>query len=242
MKAKMLIGIAVLGLATSFIVAPTANAWHPKGIITKKVQNVTAGGALADANTAATAVEAKTGDTIRYVITVSNIGDPAQNQWNDMAFTKMTDSLPSGVELVGSPTTRKITEDLGLIVPKKSVTKEYTLKVTSKTNDKIITNKACFTGDSVKKDNPQKGCDVATIKVKVPPKPEEPETPEVPETPQTPETPETPESPKDETPEELPKTGPESIVFGGLGLSGLGYAGYSALRSRRDLVNKMLRR
>jgi uncharacterized repeat protein (TIGR01451 family) len=237
-KAKLLIGIGIAGLLASFTVATPANAWHPKGDIVKKVQNITAGSELVDANTVGSAIEVKPGDIIRYVITVKNTAPPASGQDNDMAYTKLTDQIPAGVEMVDTPQTRTISENLGLIVPQKSITKEYQFKVTSQIEGDIINNKACFTGDSVPKDNPQKGCDNAIIKVKVPPTPEKP--PVTP--PEVPETPETPEQPKEETPAVLPKTGPETALLGGVGITGLGYAGYSAFQSRREVIRKMLNR
>lgn len=238
-KAKILAVVGIVGLFAALVTATPAMAWHPKGQIVKKVQNITTGSELADANTEAEAVEVKPGDIIKYVITVSNTAAPASKQHNDLAFVKMTDQLPEGVELV-SVKTRTISEDLGLIVPQKSVTKEYQLKVTSEIDGDIIINKACFTGNSVVKDNPQQGCDTAVIRVKLPP--EEPKIPETPKTPETPEAPkETPKTP--ETPAVIPKTGPEAAVLSGaVGLSSLSYAGYSVLRSRRDVINKMLNR
>jgi hypothetical protein len=79
----------------------------------------------------------------------------------------------------------------------------------------------------------------------------EPTTPEVPEEPEVP-VPEAqePETPAPEVkvtppavpaaPAELPKTGPETALLGGVGITSLGYAGYTAFRSRRDLIAKML--
>jgi len=241
LKAKMLIGIGIAGLLASFVVAAPAMAWNPKGTIVKKVQNITAGSELVDANTADSAVEAKPGDIIRYVITISNTAAAADKQDNDLAFVKMTDTFPAGIEMVDTPQTRTVTETIGTIVPQKSITKEYQFKVTSTTNGEVITNKACFDGNSIVKDKPQQGCDDAVIKVKVPETPKPPVTPEVPKTPETPKTPEAPKTP--ETPQVIPKTGAETaLISGGLGLTGIGYAAYNAMRSRRELIRKMLNR
>jgi len=154
-------------LAASSLAAP-AYAWNPKGGIVKQVQNQTAGTAISDANDAATAVSAKTGDMLVYTITVSNTAAAAQNGNNDMASVKLSDTLPTGIEMANSPSQRTIDEDLGTIKPGDKVTKTYSVKVTSTTDGDVITNKACFTGDSTAKDNPQNGCDVAIVKVSVP--------------------------------------------------------------------------
>lgn len=207
-RSTLLIAASLTGVLLATSVASPALAWHPKGKIQKSVQNQTAGGALSDANTAATAVNAKSGDVLKYVITVSNVAEPAAKNDNDMAKTVMTDALPAGVALINDPSQTKISENLGTLKPGQKVTKEYLVKVTSEKDGQIIVNQACFTGDSAANDNPQKGCDAANIKVSVPPKPETPTTPEQPKTePQvqgaTTTTP---------APEALPETGPESIV------------------------------
>jgi hypothetical protein len=238
LKAKILVGIGIAGMLATLVSATPAMAWHPKGVIIKKVQNITAGSELVDANTVNEAVEAKPGDILRYVITISNIAAAADQQGNDLVIASMDDMLPAGVELVDTPKVRTISEkSLGVVVPQKSITKEYQLKVTSTTDGDVITNTACFKGDSIKNDNHQEGCDDAVIKVSVPPTPPE-EPPVVPEPPKTPEAPKTPE-----TPTVIPKTGAETaLLSGGIGLTSLGYAGYSAFRSRRELIRKMLKR
>lgn len=169
-------------------------AWHPKGSIVKTVQNVTTGGAPADANDAATAVQVKPGDMINYAITVSNIAPNAKKQYNDLAFVTITDTLPDGIELVGNPA-RTFTDNFGTILPGKSVTKTYQAKVTGTTDGAIQQNSVCFAGDSVVKDNPQKGCDVATTKLAVAatPPPAAPVEPIA-------------------LPTQLPQTGPSSMV------------------------------
>lgn len=169
---------AVLSVVVAGSVVAPAYAWHPKGTIIKSVQNVTAGGALSDANSAASAVSAKPGDILNYVIEVKNVAAPAQKQYNDMDFTVVTDTLPTGVELVANPSTRVLKEEMGLILPGTSKKVEYKVKVTSATDGAVVTNKACFTADSVVKDNPQKGCDDANVKVAVPPVVTPPVTPE----------------------------------------------------------------
>jgi LPXTG-motif cell wall-anchored protein len=80
------------------------------------------------------------------------------------------------------------------------------------------------------------GNPVAFTPVK-PPKP--PVTPETPVTPTTPATPVTPSAP---TPEALPQTGAEATIGGFFGISSLTGIGYYWTRSRRTLVNRILRR
>jgi uncharacterized repeat protein (TIGR01451 family) len=224
--------VTVAALTTAALVlgvaAPLA-AWHPKASIKKEVMNQTTSSALVDANDAGSAVAAKPGDVLKYVITVSNIGDPAQSGMNDMAKTVVTDSLPAGVELTSSASQRKITEDLGLVKPGQSVKKEYLVKVTSTTNGAVITNEACVDGNSTANDNPQHACDKAVVKVNVP------EVPQTPTPPTTPITPTTPELPK-ETPQVLPSTGPEAFLGGALSVSGLAYGANVYLRSKRNLL------
>jgi len=208
----MFAATAVTGVTLAAALVSPAFAWHPQGKIVKSVQNVTAGGALSDANTAATAVSAKPGDTLKYIIVVSNTGDEDKDGNNDMADTVMTDTLPAGVELVSNPSQRTITENIGTIQPGKSVTKEYAVKVTA-TKDSVILNKACFEGDSSVHDNKQQGCDDANITVKVPPV----VTPPAPVTP--------PITPAPVTPApELPKTGPANIFMLGSVAVVAGYA------------------
>lgn len=172
----------VLTVVVAGSVVSPAFAWQPKGAITKSVQNVTTGGAVSAADNAATAVNAKPGDVLNYVIEVSNVAPTTDKQYNDMAFTKVTDELPAGVELVSNPSTRTLTEDMGTILPGKSKKVEYKVKVVATTGGTVVTNKACFTGDSVVKDNPQKGCDDAVVKVSVPVVPATPVTPQPPVT------------------------------------------------------------
>lgn len=222
-KSKYLVSAAVAVVVAVSNVA-SVYAWHPKGQITKSVQNVTTNSAVADANTAADAVSAKPGDTLKYVITIKDTAAAAENHYNDLAFIKLTDTLPAGVELVSNASQRTITEDLGALTPGKSVTKEYLVKVVSTVKDaQVIENKACFTGDSVVKDNPQSGCDTANVKVSVPVVPPKEE-------------PKKPEEPKvlgESTPTELPSTGVESVLGGITGVGALTYGVANYIQSRR---------
>lgn len=221
---SVLASASVTGVLTAAAISGTALAWHPKGVITKSVQNVTANGSLSDANDAGAAVAAKTGDVLNYVIVVSNQG--ATGDTNAMYYTQLTDTLPAGVELVSNPSQRTITEDLGTIQPGQSVTKQYQVKVTSQKDGDLIENQACFTGDSQVKDNPQKGCDIADVKVSVPaPTPTPTPTP----TPPTTTTTSTP------APTALPNTGASDFLAPAMAVTtgGAAYAGRMAWITRR---------
>lgn len=217
MKTLKVLAIAtVSGAILAGSISSTVFAWHPEVKITKYVTNITANGQKTDANDAASAVSTKPGDTIKYTMVIENPAPAAQNGHNDLHFTKMTDELPAGVELLNDTTTRKIVEDLGVLKPGQKVTKEYTLKVTSTKDADVISNEACVTGDSEVKDAPRKDCDKAVIKVTVPPK-----TPEPPK--------ETPKAP----PQVLPVTGPGHVVAVGGAVTVLGYLG-NLLRIKRN--------
>jgi hypothetical protein len=96
-----------------------------------------------------------------------------------------------------------------VVAPGKEVRVDFNVTVTRTVKDKqLIDNKACFTGDSVVKDNKQQGCDNAMVTTTVP-------KVDVPVTPIEP-TPEIPASPIVEVPAELPRTGSTSLVAGGL--------------------------
>jgi uncharacterized repeat protein (TIGR01451 family) len=211
------LSIASIVLAGSF--AAPAYAWRPEIKVTKYVQNQTIGGEMKDANDAASAVATKPGDTIKYTIVVENPASPASNGHNDLHFTKLTDTLPAGVELVSDSSKREITENLGVLKPGQKITKEYILKVNSNKNGDVVLNEACATGDSEVKDAPRKDCDIAVIKVNVP------------------EPPKTPQPPK-ETPKvlstELPHTGPAGILSFAGAATVLGYLGNLIRIKRRS--------
>jgi uncharacterized repeat protein (TIGR01451 family) len=221
-KSKYIVSAVVALVAATSNVA-SVYAWHPKGQITKSVQNQTTGSAMSDANTTTTAVNAKPGDVLKYTITIKNTAPAADKHYNDLAFIKLTDTLPAGVELASNPSTRTISADLGTLIPGKSVTKEYLVKVvTSAKNAQVIENKACFTGDSVVRDNPQAGCDTANVKVTIPETPPTTVTP----TPQ-------PQTTGEVLPATLPSTGIESVLGGVTGIGALTYAAASYIQSRR---------
>ena len=225
-KATLVMSMVGTSIVTAAIVASPALAWHPKGVIVKSVQNQTANGVLSDANDAAHAVAAKPGDILKYTIVVRNDGATDSSGNNDMAKTVMTDTLPAGIELANDPSTRTISVDMGMVQPGKSVTKEYLVKVTAD-KDGVIENKACFTGNSTVSDNPQKGCDVADVKVTVPQTPVTPQQPQVPATPAP--------QPTPVVQQQLPNTG-SGVAMGGLAGAGtIAAAGYHYLRSKRNL-------
>ncbi len=231
-KVKVLMSAVSAGVVTAAVVASPVLAWHPVGVIKKYVQNQTTNSQKSDANDVKTAVAAKPGDVLKYTIEVRNDGSYDKNGWNDMANTVVTDNLPDGVVLASNPAQRTVTFNLGKIEAGKSKTAEFTVKVTSD-KDTSITNKACFTGETTNNEpqNAQKGCDVALVKVTVPPVTPEQPKPEVPKTPETPKT----ETPAPETPAELPNTGTSAVLGGLAGAGSLSLAGYHYLRSKRNL-------
>ena len=167
-KVMLFAASSVIGVAVAAAAASPAFAWHPQGKIAKTVQDVTANSPASSAKDGSGALTVAPGDTLLYTIVVSNTASPAANNDNDMAFTVMTDNLPDGIALASNPSQRQITENIGTIVPGKSVTKQYEVKVTDTKDGDIITNEACFTADSIVKDNPQSGCDKVIVKVQVP--------------------------------------------------------------------------
>ncbi len=220
----------ITSVAMAVAVASPVLAWHPKGQINKSVKNVTQHGSLSDANTAAAAVEAKTGDILTYVVEIKNVGTAASNGYNDMHYTVLRDTLPQGVVLVSDPAKREIVENLGILKPGQKVTKSYDVRVTNNQDKAIITNKACFTGDSEVHDNKQSGCDDAVVKVFVPKV-----TSVVTEEPSPNPKPQvkaavTPAAPAVTT---LPATGPENFVGAFAGVSGLGYAAHRFVSRKR---------
>lgn len=144
-----------------------ALAWHPKGVITKGVTNVTADGTtISAADTNNTAISAKPGDTLKYTIVIKN-DSPTANSYDDMGFTQLEDTLPAGVTLLEG----KTSDNIGLVKAQKSVTRTITVKVNANVADgTYLDNKACFTGDATNREagRAQSGCDHAIVKVTVP--------------------------------------------------------------------------
>jgi len=223
---------SVTGIIMAGALVSPAFAWDPKGTIVKSVQNQTANGQMSDANDEQNAVTAKPGDLLKYSIVIANDGDADNKGMNDMAKTTVTDTLPAGVELVINPAMRTITEDLGTVKPGQKVTKEYVVKVTADADGTVLSNKACFTGNSTANDNPQQGCDVAVVKV-TNPKTETPTTPTTPETPTTTTTTTTPTTPQVlATSTALPNTGAGDMLVPAGAVAGIGYAA-NMLRLKR---------
>jgi uncharacterized repeat protein (TIGR01451 family)/LPXTG-motif cell wall-anchored protein len=152
--------------------ATTASACHPLGAIQKSVEDVTTHSATVAADTAATALTVHPGDTLVYHITVTNLGGATND--DDMPGTLVTDDLPAGLELV-----TKDPDAFGTVVHGASIEHKITVKVTASAGAQIK-NSACFTGDSVDHQSPQKGCDVAFVNViAAPPTPSATPTPSV---------------------------------------------------------------
>jgi uncharacterized repeat protein (TIGR01451 family) len=230
MKAKRIFGgVTLSGIIAAVAISGTALAWHPQGTITKSVQDITANGTMQQADTDAAAVTVKPGDVLDYEIVISNTASKASNNENDMANTVMTDTLPNGIELLSNTSETTITQNIGTIKPGDKVTEDYVVKVTANTDGEIITNKACFTGNSVVNDDAQSGCDVAEIKVSNPAAPTPAPTPTTPAT--TTPTPTTPApsapAPAVPAPQSIPNTGPggDAIVLGVFSAAA-GYIGY----------------
>lgn len=160
--------ITTLVVLASMLFTQKVLAWHPVGVVVKQVQNQTTGTSLQDANDTTHAVDAKTGDVLRYVIEVRNDGNTDARGYNDMANVVLVDTLPAGLELISDPAQTEIKVELGTIKPKSKVVKEYLVKVTENVNRKLIENKACFSGNSTANDNSQAGCDVADIITNIP--------------------------------------------------------------------------
>lgn len=209
---KLLAATSLVGTVLAVSIVAPAYAWHPEVKVTKYVTNVSTGGPMADANDAASAVGTKPGDVIKYTMVIENTANPANNGYNDLRFTKMTDTLPAGVELVNEPAKKQLIEELGVLKPGDKTTKEYILKVTSTKDGDNILNEVCVTGDSEVKDAPRKDCDTAVIKVQVSP---------------------TPELPK-ENPKVLPVTGPAGAIVSAGAVTILGYVGNLLRLKRRN--------
>lgn len=223
MKVKLLTGSIISGVAAATLITSPALAWHPVGYIQKTVQDQTTKSAVVDANDAKSALSVNTGDTLVYTITVGNKGAADSRGWNDMAHVVITDNLPAGVELVSNPAQRTVTYTIdGTVAPGATVTKSFTVKVTSTQDGALVDNNASFTGNSTVNDNPQSGCDDADVKVTVPVKPVTPVTPTPPATP----------APQVKAATTLPNTGAGNVVAIALVTSVLGYVGSLFVKKR----------
>ena len=225
---KIFASSAVTGVALTTLVAAPVFACTPKGSIVKYVQDQTTGSQVVDANSEKDALTVHPGDTLIYTVVIANNGGDTKDGADDMIETALTDTLPTGVTAVSG--SASISENIGTVKEKKSVTKTYAVKVDANTTDgQVITNKACYTGEATNhdKNQHQAGCDVAIVKVSVPPvtPPTPPVTP-----PATPTPTPTPQVKAAAT--SLPNTGAGDFLLPAGIVGGLGYAG-NVLRLKR---------
>jgi len=231
--------IGATTVAATILSAGTALAWHPKGVITKGVTNVTAHGtAVSAADTTGSAVSAKPGDLLKYTIIIRN-QSPTAHSYDDLAYTKLTDTLPAGVELVSG----KTTDSIGTVHAQRSVTREITVRVKAGVADgSVLDNKACFSGEATnhEKGSQQSGCDHAFVKVHVPkstpsPTPTPKPTPSPSPKPSTTPTPTPTPTPTGEvlgTATELPQTG-APVAATTVGLGAMVGTGIAYIKSRK---------
>jgi uncharacterized repeat protein (TIGR01451 family) len=225
--ARRLTQVTVAASALAVLGTGIAAACHPQGVIKKDVQNLTTKSASVAADTTGSALVAHPGDTLVYKITVAN---NATGRDDEMISTVIKDSLPAGLSLVSADNF-----NVGTVSMKQSATRTITVKVTANTNT-TIRNEACFTGDSKDHKVPQKGCDLAYVKVVVPtptPTPTPTVTPTPSKSPTTTPTPsKTPEVLSD-TVTTLPETG-APILGSTIGLGAMITAGAAYIKSRRN--------
>jgi uncharacterized repeat protein (TIGR01451 family) len=226
--ARRLTQAAAAAGAMAVISTGVAMACHPQGVIKKDVQNLTTGSASVAADTTASALVAHPGDTLVYHITVAN---NATGNQDEMINTVISDTLPAGLTLVS-----KDSYNVGTVGMKKSVTRNVTVKVTANTAE-IIKNQACFTGDSIDHKVPQKGCDLAYVKVVVPtpsPTPTPSKSPSPSPSPSKSPTPTPTSTPQIlGTSTELPKTG-APVLGSTVGLGAMIAASAAYIKSRRN--------
>lgn len=167
-KVTLFANASVASIVAATMVATPVLACTPVGSIVKSVQDQSTNSITVSSNSASSALSVNSGDTLVYTITIKNSGAPESNGNDDMLNVQLTDTLPTGVQLVSSPSQTKISESLGTILPGASVTKTYSVKVTDSTNGDVLTNTACYTGESVDNEDNQSGCNNAVVKVNVP--------------------------------------------------------------------------
>lgn len=203
-----------------------------KATITKSVQNQTTNSAVAAADTKEDALQAKTGDILKYVIELKNNSD------KELKTIKITDSLPAGVELVSNSAQRTITEEIAAIKAGESVTKQIIVKVTAGKDGDIIDNQACFTATLDSETTEQHECNSAAIRIGEKPAEQQPAP-----APTKPETEAKPEAKPTETPqpaatakaEDLPTTGPSDVIapLAAISTGALGYLSRLLVLKRR---------
>jgi uncharacterized repeat protein (TIGR01451 family) len=219
---------SILSVGFAAVIASPVYACCPAGTINKSVEDITTSSELKDANTNSDALTVNSGDTLEYVITIHNNGTVESSGNDDMLDTNLTDTLPAGIVLASNPGQTTISDSLGTIAAGKSVTVSYRVTVTSTDNGAYLTNKACYTGNSVNNKDDQNGCDTAVVLVNVPVTPTPMPTP----TPAAPITP-TQSTP---TPVALPNTGPGNVIIPAVFISVLGYIGYM-FKVKRGIVD-----
>lgn len=165
----MFAGAAIASAALALSLAGSAFAWHPDGEIVKEVKNLTQNSGWEDANSAASAVTAEPGDTLKFRITVKNVTDHPANGYNELWYIKVTDNLPAGLTLVSGRTGNNSLENLSA---GEQASYTFTATVNQSVSDgEVVCNTASFTGNSEVRDNPQSGSDDACVEVNVPPEP-----------------------------------------------------------------------
>jgi hypothetical protein len=224
-------------IAGNLLSAVVAAAQDPKVSIKLAVQNQTTNSELSPADNKDSALVAKPGDILKYVVTITNESEESQDNKNDFVSAKVISALPASIELVSNVDTREINEDLGTIKPGKTATKQFVVRVAAK-DAGSIESKACFTGRYDAQNKPQSDCESAFVAVSVPAA-EKPATP-APTTP-APVNNEAEAKPT-ETPEpaasgkgDLPTTGPSDLIapLAALGTGGLAYTGRLIALKRR---------
>ena len=228
-------------LATTAMVSlttGTALAWNPQGSVTKGVTNLTAGGTIVTkADTSATALIARPGDTLKYTMVVTNSAASGKSS-DDLGYTQLTDKLPAGVELIHG----KTSDNIGTVKAGESAVRTITVKVKADAKDgDIIKNEACFSGEATNRErgSQQSGCDVAYVKISIPkPTPTPVVTPAptpvpAPVTTPAPTPAGTGEVLGTEAPATLPAAGSAGLAGSLLGLAAMTGTGIAYLRSRK---------
>lgn len=233
----MVCALCTASIAGNLLSAVVAAAQDPKVVMTLSVQNQTTNSTISDANTVDSALAVKNGDILKYVATITNDADAAENGDNDFMSTKVISDLPAGLELVHKPSDREINIDIGTIAPKKTITETFTVRVTAN-NGESIESKACFTGRYEVKNKTQSNCESAFIAVAdATPAPIKEEKPAA--TPATPvQSTEKAQEPSNTTGKgDLPTTGPSDIIapLAALSAGSIAYAGrLISLKQRRN--------
>jgi uncharacterized repeat protein (TIGR01451 family) len=231
----MICALCTASIAGNLLSAVVNAAQEPAVSIKMTVQNQTTNSAPSDADTKEAALAAKPGDILKYVMTVTNTAEEAEDAKNDFTSVKVISALPAGLELVSDSSVREITEQLGTLTPGKAATKEFMARVTSRGGDSVE-SKACFTGSYEKQSKPLSDCESAFAAIAAASTP--PATPAPVETKPNPTPEPTPQQEQGKTAtdtEALPTTGPADFIapLAALGAGSLAYTGrFIALKRR----------